>query len=793
MKYTRLSGYKDFLQFGYIPSLFLSLFFLLVSNAQAVIPAPAVSDPLYAKGYLNVKWYGVSPTASAATNTLGINQAIIDAYNRENNTAISGGGTQKGSLSLYFPPGTYNVNNTLKAHTSTGTPASIGNAFDKPKNHLTMVGSTTGASRPKLKLIAGAVGFGNSGSPKYLLEFRNWKVDTLTGGIILNDEEPDEGYYQMLRGIDLDCGGNAGCTALYFNNAQNSSIEDVNIDITNAHTGIKGGAGPAGGIINVVIKNGRNGIDATGDSLQSGSATMVVAGVKLLNQTENSLIHGGFAPITMVGFEIVTPNGSTRAGLKTQLGFSQANFAAISLVDGIIRMGGQPTVAAIDNTNKKNFYARNVYITPSGTFTGTTKVLKSVDLETVAGPKQLINEYSYTMPPGPGIPTDETYRVSQNLINGTIGTAKVVSILPNAASPPTDLVSRHSWLRLPSVDDADAFDVRNGGINPGTAWNPTPVDAQALQDIIDAHQKVFMPKGVYQLKGTVTLRFNTILFGAGRGLTRIEVHPDFSNNVVSETPVITTDNVDNATTYLGDLSIGVDATDLVNDYFTALHWRAGASSMVHMGTVYRSPSNTTPINRYDTNPHNLIKITDNGGGRWYFPGSIKAFTSDDPLYRIIKVHKTTQPLWLYSLNIEHPRGPETYVELNNADNVRVYQIKSEYTGDPAYAILSSVMQIRNGSENVGLFGHAALRNGLENKGAIEFLYSNNVLATLIAPQRDGSNKPEDKLPPPNIPGAKTITEAFVGSNGSIDYPNVVSLFKRGTLNDSVMVHTAPSY
>jgi hypothetical protein len=40
--------------------------------------------------------------------------------------------------------------------------------------------------------------------------------------------------------------------------------------------------------------------------------------------------------------------------------------------------------------------------------------------------------------------------------------------------------------------------------------------------------------------------------------------------------MITTDNDATATTYLGDLSVGVDATDLANDWFVAVDWQAGA-------------------------------------------------------------------------------------------------------------------------------------------------------------------------------------------------------------------------
>lgn len=159
------------------------------------------------------------------------------------------------------------------------------------------------------------------------------------------------------------------------------------------------------------------------------------------------------------------------------------------------------------------------------------------------------------------------------------------------------------------------------------------------------------------------------------------------------------------------------------------------------------------------------------------------------------MESTTQPLWLYSLDPEHSLGPDTYTELNKAMNVRIYGIKSEYNGATSdinsNSYLSSVLKVTNGSQNIGIFGHSAMRNGLDNKGAIEVLYSSNVVAALIAPQKNNFYKLNGSNIPPDNPS--TLKE--VTSEGTFDvaYPHTVTLFKRGDLLDSVMVHTAPSY
>ena len=168
--------------------------------------------------------------------------------------------------------------------------------------------------------------------------------------------------------------------------------------------------------------------------------------------------------------------------------------------------------------------------------------------------------------------TDSVDRVSQNLIDGNVNVTEYPNITDNAAPTPADIVTRYVWNRLPAVDDNDAYDVRSAGIDPGTGFSPPIVSHTALQAVIDNHPKIFLPKGICQLTGTVTLKPNTIPFGAGQGLTRIEVDPNWNPTV--ETPIIQTDNSVIATTYLDNLSVGVDVINLANDFFTVLHWES---------------------------------------------------------------------------------------------------------------------------------------------------------------------------------------------------------------------------
>ena len=181
-------------------------------------------------------------------------------------------------------------------------------------------------------------------------------------------------------------------------------------------------------MVNIEIEGARYGIDDVG----AGGSGSVVAGATLRNQTVSAIRHQAFAPLTFVGFEIVTLPGSTNAALTTDTGFNQANFGALHLIDGIIRLGSTPTVAAIDNRsgNGKNFYARNVFIT------GGDPLIKSATNPAVSGTGtwKRLAEYSYCnqAPVNVG-------KISSNLIDGTAtrtpgpsATAQPVCMVPTA-------------------------------------------------------------------------------------------------------------------------------------------------------------------------------------------------------------------------------------------------------------------------------------------------------------------------------------------------------------------------
>ena len=722
--------------------------------------AQGVDDP--ERGYLNVVVHsGRTPsqfatdTATAATaNTTALQSALNYAYTN--------------FLVAFFPAGTYYVNGTLEA-------ASVRQAGVSAENspHHVLVGSTAGSLRPLIRLASNAPSFDTVGGKKAVIRFSHDDTDP---DLIYNNQ--NQNFYSMLRGIDVDCNHHRGAVGVQFDAAQDSSVENVRVTATDAFAGFYGLPSRAAGAVNIEVQGGQYGIyhiaeGTAPDGLGSAAGT-VVAGAILANQTVSAVYYNGFSPMALVGFEIVTGTGLNSA-IRIPDGWQTA-FATLSLVDGTITIGNSSVTAllnTLDAQGGRNFYVRNVYVT------GTNNLVQSSPNPVVTGTGtwKLINEYSFCHPASYGAGGD-TF-VSSNLIGGVFSQDEVIAVTENASAPPTDIRSRHVWAALPSVEDSDVY-------IPGTSELPadgTNVRSQ-LQSLIDAHPKLYVPPGTYSIGSPgITLHADTILSGAGRHLTKLRTHSSWLPTAAAT--VVSTDNSGTAITYLGDLSIGVNTLNLANAWFTALEWRAGRNSMVHIGHIYAW--NAPQINSSgakDANPIDLIRVTGSGGGRWYFAVSFERERNDHADFRQLRVTGTTGPLWIYGLNMEHARG-DTFSDFVNSSNIRIYGLKTEHGGafpNDLFEEHNPFVTLTN-TENFALFGHGALR-GAPGSGRGSFQVgtgSSGVLAAGIVPQLTDSA----------FPDGNTLHDFINGQ--FLDYPQSVALYKRDALDDSVMTHDGISY
>lgn len=204
---------------------------------EAALSAAATSNPLFSKGYLVADTLPGVDRSGNTDSTAGLNNAIKLA--RQNN------------LVLYLTPGAvYTVSGTLKAYT---------NGANSPKatQSVVIVGSKT--NRPTIKLRPNTAAFSNASAPRVMMDFKNFD----TNSFVLADEKPNSGFFNMIRDVRLDCSSNPGAICLYFNQAQDSSVEDVSVVATGSHTGIYGLPSRAWGAINIEVTGGKYGIDLT--------------------------------------------------------------------------------------------------------------------------------------------------------------------------------------------------------------------------------------------------------------------------------------------------------------------------------------------------------------------------------------------------------------------------------------------------------------------------------------------------------------------------------------------------
>jgi hypothetical protein len=248
--------------------------------------------------------------------------------------------------------------------------------------------------------------------------------------------------------------------------------------------------------------------------------------------------------------------------------------------------------------------------------------------------------------------------------------------------------------------------------------------------------------------------------------------------------MITTDNDASATTQFHSVSmetrtIGggggvVDTTPYLWDRFTHIHWRAGRNSCtfgIYCGQEFHDPA--IPVNeKY------VYYYSANGGGKHYG-------TTTEPIgteavnYRGIYALGTTEPLWLYSINVESPkRGnlafvPATNVLISGCSNVRMASFKRE-GWSPTFII--------HNSTNVIVFGSGAMRNQEHTDtgyGQVTGTSNGILLTGILVQSYDGSTLNQCPLIREDLgtPGSNVLR---------IYWPENCSIYKRGTVNDAAM-------
>lgn len=731
--------------------IFITLFLLLAITTAALgaYPVPTiVSDKgltdhaTFKAGYLDATWYDnwtnggttyhVDKTG-VVDSTIGLNKAISDAYNA--------------ALAVYLPLGTYKVSNTIFGVQVVDTWTDDLSGWTMPNNYIVPVileGETTGGSKPVIALAAGSSGFNNPSVPKPVIHFYCWNPADPPGDF--EGEVPSFAFGLVIRGIKVQVGAsNSGAIGIRMFSAQDSHLDNIEVDLSNGgYAGIYG-ASHTSVNTNITVTGGQYGIYPR----RTGG---LFTNVTLTNQTEAAFIVGsGMTLGTLTGFTITKASGPA---IITGTTHGTQSFD-MSLYDGSINITGGSTVAIDNSASGANLYARNVYVKNPG------PLVQSHNLSAISssGNWDRIVEYSNSDPDpydSYGVSTYTLIEGVSTLINSTAlqEAAEIHNVTLNAGTPPTDLASRHGFISVPKFYDPDAVNV----LNLGAKGDGVTDDTTILQNAINSYSKIFLPRGQYNISGTLTLKKDTQIYGVPIGS---RLYRTSSWTPTTFTPFIDTVDSATGTAYIGNIAINLPGgtTDPISlTYLTGMKWRVGRHSMVYQVRV--KPAYSTDQTSY---ARRLYQVVGSGGGRWFGiqPDCLSMSRTWDLTtydFAIIGIEGTSEPITLYGPN---PEKTQLHFIVKNAANVRVPYLKTEG---------SEMTRIVN-SNNVMWLGNT----GSNGDNYRKYLVDNSTNVLIANAGSYASVHTIDEM----------IREQNMSNSQMVDGINDVSIYKRGTFNDAV--------
>lgn len=589
------------------------------------------------------------------------------------------------------------------------------------------------ANRAKLKILPSATAFAPQQSPARIndavpvLKFwsrgntRNYQFST---GIPPTDNIPASNYNHLARNLDIDLSSKTGAYGIEMSGAQGTAIERVLVLANGAYAGLGGIPGPGGGVAEVTIKGGRYGVEA--NDLVHNGYTSVLTHCKIDangdTNAERSIRWGGVGSLVVVGCDIkgvpIQIDGTGSNGVPGAAGTGTRG--NLSIVDSKIEM----TVNGPAVIGTRSLYMRNTYclkVTPLATLhTGFGADPGTGALTPGINPAQwfLVPEYAegarldqYVVPNGSihpddglGIEVTPSYIAPSNsatitMISATTTAAMIQSGITSSVINNT--LNRHV---VPQVPDWTASDVINVKKSPYFAkGDHSTDDTSAIQAAINAssNAKVFLPRGEYMVKNTLTLNSSTVLFGLHKNISRLQADEvgsaAFKNNPTPQ-PLVRSADSPGGWAKLADLMLSIRMT-AGSCYF--LDWKTGGNSVVQNVNFDRRVVDKTEFGFgvNDALPKlnfPMVRIEGNGGGRWFnfeHQSHGNVFNTTGSLYRNVRIDGTTQPLRFYMFNPETDEDHIINVEIIGSSNIDVFQTKFEGRKSPSLR-LSDCSDIR---------------------------------------------------------------------------------------------------
>ncbi len=712
-----------------------SVFTFAIITLLFLIPAPIHAGEMENYGILDAKNHDVAGLPRAIGNGIADDTQALRQL------------TRYGFLNrmvVILPSGTYRITDQIEMVNDLDI--SAGN-----RQGFVLWGSTKGA-RPTIVLDANSPGFNNDNQPKAVINM--WRRCDTTGAAPCAStgelENPENFFNSGLRNLNIKIkSGNAGAVAIRHAAAQRSYQEDISIDMTESgYAGYLAIPGFGSSSINdIEITGGKYGFYLDGDDAHRPT----ISNITLTNQTVAAIYTRPRTDFVVTGFKITKQNAPAIV-----LNYGGVFGSGIIMVDGTFEFANATSAPAITSlVNSTDEHANttlyNVY------FNKATNLIKTANKPTVTG-----NSSGWTHLTEYFVPSshNDSYTAQNGIIDNTkneiIGTK-------TQQSPTVDLRTYHTWARpyrspdhLVQLANQSGSGVCNA-LNPNDSYTisdvPTNNSRPGLQLMIESPNctTIFLPRGDYFIDNTLTLGEHTQLQGLGIPFTFITSrNRPFSQAgtasgwlPTSNQDFITTVNSASADTWISDIRIAIPTEPGANDWLTYLHWRAGRNSVVKNIDVKALGSGTKGIN-----PKADVKITGNGGGKWFGASSfaIPEIATTNPQARRFLISGTTEPLNLYNFNLEDGKGA-WQGEFRNAKNISIYG--SKYEDARSIGIFDS--------ENIVVFGSSKFKQQ-------RFENTNNILVASATGHHNQDN---------------FITEVFNGTTKTYTVNTMLALYRRG--------------
>ncbi|QZE14950.1 glycoside hydrolase family 55 protein [Halosquirtibacter laminarini] len=518
---------------------------------------------------------------------------------------------------------------------------------------------------------------------------------------------PSRHYLGTLRNFKIEMGNNPHVSAISNAGAQHCVLE--NIDISgNFDVGIKSLPGSGGYAANIKIEGGRIGIQQN-----QYRPCPTIFGIRLENQTEHAIeVLNTRGALTLCGFEIIgptDPNAKYEAIRvhNTNTSLEQGACGDLVLVDGAIETFGSST--AVFNY-RQNMVVRNVWFKSRIAISSGNNASSLDILESNVNQWKRMQEYVYAT----SVDHGQVHIDKKRYADGVHDCCLKLPLLDEC--PPKDLLTRHVWGKMPSWEDPHVDIVKDFG---ATRDDDSDDDGVPIQNAIDAvvnpksvhfGKTIFIPRGHFHLKRSLSLKDGVKMTGAGKNISLLMVAEDWLPD--SPVSVIETENDKDASVKLTDLGLVLNSAPIKqgltnNRFFTLLDVKSGNFTMRDVQTDYR-------LLNYGPNAFEqpFIRFGGNAGGKIYglcLDIGTKGTVADS--FRHLLIKDTQNTLRFYQISVEDyymstksEVGKENFtpLEVDHCNRVILYGFKYEGLSRHLVVKNSHAFEVYGGAGNLSM-------------------------------------------------------------------------------------------